>query len=142
GWPQLEFPGFPRLRRLSYPRDHRDYKLRRRRYGDVALRSRHRCGCAWGTGRAHYTKVTRQTAPSLLVAFSFASTPALADQGGISFWLPGAFGSLAAAPLTPGLTLGGIYLHSDVSAGGDVAASRALRFPNRTINLNINLDAT
>src|SRR5262249_59688257 len=71
-----------------------------------------------------------------------ARSPALADQGGISFWLPGAFGSLAAAPLTPGLTLGGIYLHADTSAGGDVAASRALRFPNRSINLTINLDAS
>jgi hypothetical protein len=66
---------------------------------------------------------------------------AAADQGGISFWLPGAFGSLAATPLEPGLSWGFIYLHSSVSAGGDVAASRAIHFPNRTANLTINLDA-
>ena len=34
-----------------------------------------------------------------------------------------------------------IYLHSSVNAGGDVSASRAIAFPNRTVNLNVNLDA-
>ena len=35
-----------------------------------------------------------------------ASTPraALADEGGVSFWLPGLFGSLAAVPGTPGFS--------------------------------------
>jgi hypothetical protein len=70
-----------------------------------------------------------------------ASTPSHADQGGISFWLPGAFGSLAATPVQPGWALGTIYLHSSVSAGGDVAASRAIRLGDRTANLTINLDA-
>jgi hypothetical protein len=37
--------------------------------------------------------------------------------------------------------MGAIYLHSSVSAGGDVAASRAIGFPNRTVNLTVNLDA-
>ncbi len=67
--------------------------------------------------------------------------PSRADQGGISFWLPGAFGSLAATPVQPGWALGTIYLHSSVSAGGDVAASRAIRLGDRTTNLTINLDA-
>jgi hypothetical protein len=67
--------------------------------------------------------------------------PAAADQGGIGYWLPGASSSLAAAPLVPGWSLGAIYLHSSVSAGGDVAASRAIAFPNRTTNLTVNLDA-
>ncbi len=66
---------------------------------------------------------------------------ARADQGGIGFWLPGAFGSLAATPLTPGWSWAGIYLHSSVDAGGGVAASRAINFPNRTVDLNINLRA-
>jgi len=64
-----------------------------------------------------------------------------ADQGGISFWLPGAFGSMAAVPGHPGWSLGTIYLHSSTSAGGDVAASRAIRFGDRTTNLNVNLNA-
>ena len=79
-----------------------------------------------------------------VLAASFATAivaPARADQGGISFWLPGAFGSLAATPVTPGWALGTIYLHSSVGAGGEVAASRAIRLGNRTTNLTVNLDA-
>ena len=65
-----------------------------------------------------------------------------ADQGGVGFWLPGTFGSLAATPLQPGLSMSAIYLHSSVSAGGNVAASRTIRIPpNRPVNLSINLDA-
>jgi hypothetical protein len=64
-----------------------------------------------------------------------------ADQGGIGFWLPGTFGSLAATPLEPGLSMSALYLHSFVSAGGDVAASRAIGFPNRSVNLSVNLNA-
>jgi hypothetical protein len=29
-------------------------------------------------------------------------TIALADEGGVSFWIPGFYGSLAAAPVVPG----------------------------------------
>ena len=42
-----------------------------------------------------------------------------ADQGGISFWLPGLFGSLASAPGQPGWSASAIYLHSSVKAGGN-----------------------
>ena len=80
---------------------------------------------------------------ALLVAIAaFAPQPAVADQGGVSFWLPGAFGSLAATPLVPGWSLGAIYMHSSVNAGGDVAASRTLAFPTgRLNNLTVNLQA-
>jgi hypothetical protein len=43
---------------------------------------------------------------------------AAADEGGVSFWLPGLFGSLAAVPTAPGWSFAAIYLHSSVSAGG------------------------
>ena len=81
---------------------------------------------------------------TLVLATAFLATDnrlAAADQGGISFWLPGAFGSLAATPLVPGWGLGLIYLHSDVSAGGNVAASRVIGFPNKSVNFSINLQA-
>jgi hypothetical protein len=70
---------------------------------------------------------------------------AQADEGGISFWLPGQFGSLAAAPAQPGWSAASIYYHATLSAGGDVAAARQFtvgRF-SRTlnVNLNVNLDA-
>jgi hypothetical protein len=42
---------------------------------------------------------------------------ALADAGGVSLWLPGAFGSLAAAPVVPGWAYSTIYLHLQANAG-------------------------
>src|SRR3979490_348633 len=50
------------------------------------------------------------------------SSASLADESGTSFWLPGQYGSLAAAPGTPGWTLATVYYHTSVSAGADVAA--------------------
>jgi hypothetical protein len=41
-----------------------------------------------------------------------------ADAGGVSFWLPGTFGSLAAAPGVPGWAASTIYLHAQSSAQG------------------------
>src|SRR5580704_9069055 len=70
----------------------------------------------------------------------------LADEGGVSFWLPGMFGSLAAAPSQPGWSLATIYYHTSVSAGGDVALAREFetrRVPvNLTASLNASLNAT
>nr|WP_218835448.1 hypothetical protein [Streptomyces sp. Alain-F2R5] len=43
---------------------------------------------------------------------------AWADAGGLSFWLPGTFGSLAATPVTPGWSWAQIYLHLGQRAGG------------------------
>lgn len=45
------------------------------------------------------------------------ATPAVADEGGVPFWLSGQFGSLAAAPSTPGWQAAAIYYHSSVDAG-------------------------
>ena len=41
---------------------------------------------------------------------------AKADQGGLSYWLPGTFGSLAAAPGVPGWAYSTIYLHVATAA--------------------------
>ena len=68
-----------------------------------------------------------------------------ADEGGVSFWLPGQFGSLAAVPSTPGWTLGAVYYHTSVGASGSVAAAKEVqigRFPATVnVNLNANLNA-
>lgn len=70
---------------------------------------------------------------------------ARADEGGVSFWLPGLFGSLAAVPATPGWSLGSIYYHTSVSGGGNVAAAREIQIgrftPNINVSLNLNLNA-
>src|SRR6516162_9328358 len=54
------------------------------------------------------------------------STIAAADEDGVSFWIPGFFGSLAAVPQQPGLSLTSIYYHTDVSASGNAAVAREI----------------
>jgi hypothetical protein len=80
-----------------------------------------------------------------LTSFS-AISEVRADEGGVSFWLPGIFGSLAAVPQQPGWSLASIYYHTTVSAGSDVALAREIsigRIPaNLTANLNATLNAT
>src|SRR4029079_17525482 len=80
----------------------------------------------------------------LAPAIVFFSHCAKADEGGVSFWVPGFFGSLAATPLQPGWSLANIYYHTSVSAGADVARAREFtlgRVPgNVTVNANLNLN--
>lgn len=69
------------------------------------------------------------------------SGPASADEGGVSYWVPGRFGSLAAVPQTPGWSMAEVYYHTSVSAFGTTAAAREItvgRIP-ATINVNLNL---
>src|SRR6059058_6415369 len=76
----------------------------------------------------------------LAPAIMFFSHCALADEGGVSFWVPGFFGSLAAAPQQPGFSLAMIYYHTSVSAGADVAFARQVSRGNITANFTANLD--
>lgn len=85
------------------------------------------------------------TSAFLLVALGTAPTVALADEGGVGFWVPGFFGSLAAAPQQPGMSFAVTYYHPDVSAGGNVSRARAITIgafnPTVDLNLNANLRA-
>jgi hypothetical protein len=73
-----------------------------------------------------------------------APTIAAADQGGVSFWIPGFFGSLAAVPPQPGWALTNIDYHTSVSAGAGVAIARERTLGNIPINLTLsaNLNAS
>lgn len=76
-------------------------------------------------------------------AAMFAAKPALADQGGVSFWVPGLFGSFAASPLVPGFSLATIYYHTSVDASGSLAAAKQVeigRFRPRNVNINLSAD--
>ncbi len=65
-----------------------------------------------------------------------------ADEGGVSFWLPGFFGSLAAVPQKePGWSVTSIYYHTSVSAGADVARAREITIGGIPANLNVNVNA-
>jgi hypothetical protein len=73
------------------------------------------------------------------------SAPALADEGGVSYWLPGQFSSLAATPQVPGWSMAEVYYHTTVSAFGAVAAAREIQIgrfsPTVNVNFNANLNA-
>jgi hypothetical protein len=70
-------------------------------------------------------------------AIMFFSQCALADESGVSFWVPGFFGSLAAAPQQPGWSLANIYYHTSVSAGGNVALAKEFQIGQVPANITL-----
>jgi hypothetical protein len=85
------------------------------------------------------------TALLALAAIACATTMSLADENGVSFWVPGFFGSLAATPQQPGWSLTSIYYHTDVSGSGNIAVSREITIgqfnPKLDVNINANVHA-
>jgi hypothetical protein len=71
-----------------------------------------------------------------------ASNSALADENGISFWLPGIYGSLAAVPAQPGFAFTAINYYDSVSGSGSVAASREITIGKLSPTVNVNLNVT
>jgi len=69
------------------------------------------------------------------------SQVAWADENGVSLWLPGQFGSLAATPVTPGWSLGLVGYHTSVGASGNVAAARQIQIGQVPATANVNLNA-
>jgi hypothetical protein len=67
---------------------------------------------------------------------------ALADEGGVSFWIPGFFGSLAAAPQQPGWSLAIVNYYTNVSAGGNVALAREFAIKNLPVNIQAQINAS
>src|SRR5215510_11975684 len=78
-------------------------------------------------------------------AAAFVPKSAVADEGGVSFWIPGLFGSLAATPQQPGWSFTTFFYHTTVRAGADVAFARQVHRGDINVpftgNLNINLKA-
>jgi hypothetical protein len=66
---------------------------------------------------------------------------ARADESGVSFWLPGQFGSLAAVPGTPGWSMAAVYYHASVEGSGSVAAAREIQVGRIPATVNVNLNA-
>lgn len=88
--------------------------------------------------RLHFQFVLLATALAILIAML---NTARADENGVSFWIPGFFGSLAAVPQQqPGWTATSIYYHTDVSASGNAALSKEISIGqfNPTLNVNVN----
>jgi hypothetical protein len=88
---------------------------------------------------------TKKTFAAISFAIAaLAPSLASADEGGVSFWIPGFFGSLAAVPATPGWSVAEIFYHDSVSASGNVALAKAIQIGqisgslNGTVNANVN----
>ncbi len=81
----------------------------------------------------------------MFVAVACATGTARADEGGVSFWLPGLFGSLAATPQQPGWQFATINYYTNVSAPGSVAAAREITIgkfnPTVNVSASVNLHA-
>jgi hypothetical protein len=88
--------------------------------------------------------IQRIAAIAVFALATIVSAPrsVLADEGGVSFWIPGFFGSLAATPQQPGWSVATIYYHTSVSAGGDVALAREITTGRIPINLSASLTAS
>jgi hypothetical protein len=84
----------------------------------------------------------RHTSAAVAIAL-LASLPSVsrADEGGVSYWLPGRFGSLAAVPAVPGWSMAAVYYHTSVGASGAVAAARQIQIGRIPANIAVSLDA-
>ncbi len=74
-------------------------------------------------------------------AIAFAAVCALtkitfADEGGVSFWVPGFFGSLAAAPQQPGWSWASIYYHTSVSGNGAIGLAKEFQIKNVPVSFS------
>lgn len=67
-------------------------------------------------GRAGFMRRLAATTVLTIAFTASAAQVSRADGSGVSFWLPGLFGSLAAVPVQPGFGFAGIYYHTSVSA--------------------------
>src|SRR5689334_1398944 len=95
------------------------------------------------TGQTGCGPLPRRCSAAVLAAtVAMFSQAAVADEGGVSFWVPGFFGSLAATPQTPGWSLATIYYHTSVSAGADVAFARQVAPGRLNVNFTGNVTAS
>ena len=85
--------------------------------------------------------LARDIVIAVAIALAVPAMAARADEGGVSYWLPGRFSSLAATPQVPGWSMAAVYYHTSVSAFGSTAAAREIqvgRIP-ATVNVDLNL---
>lgn len=84
---------------------------------------------------------SRAAAACLALALcTSAVTIARGDEDGVSFWVPGFFGSLAATPQQPGWSVTSILYNTNVSATGNAAIARAVTIGqfNPAVDVSVN----
>jgi hypothetical protein len=88
------------------------------------------------------SKIRRQVGCAMVTAaLVICAEVARADESGVSFWLPGQFGSLAAVPRAPGWSMAAVYYHTSVEGSGSVAAAREIQIGSIPATVNVNLNA-
>jgi hypothetical protein len=89
-----------------------------------------------------YGAITRRIVAALLsAAFATTSDSVKADEGGVSFWLPGTYGSLAAGTQQPGWSMSSVFYHGAESAGGSVVRAREISIGAIPINGQVTVNA-
>src|SRR5262245_50297211 len=88
------------------------------------------------------SSIISRTAVAAAAALALLPEASRADENGVSLWLPGLYGSLAAAPLVPGWSLGIVGYHTSVGASGNVAAERQIQIGQVPATANVNLNAS
>ena len=101
----------------------------------------HTMAVQWNGGMRAWTGRVSPIAVAA-IAVILSQEPSRADEGGVSFWLPGQFGSLAAVPAQPGWAFAGIGYFPSVSASGAVAAARQITLGRFNPTVNVDLNAT
>lgn len=93
-------------------------------------------------GRLHSHFLVVSAVLLALAALLATTTNSRADESGVSFWIPGSFGSLAATPQQPGWSLASIFYNTNVSASGNAALSREITIGKFNPAINANLSAS
>ena len=102
-----------------------------------------------GLVRVRFWRLEMKIASSNICRMGIAAAATLAlrpqaahtDENGVSLWVPGLFGSLAAAPAVPGWSLGTVAYHITLAASGNVAAARQISIGQVPVTANVNLNA-
>src|SRR5438477_13073868 len=83
--------------------------------------------CCRSSGRKKSVRPIFATAAVAIAAFAAVPQASLADEGGVSFWVPGVFGSLAATPQQPAWSFATIFYDTSVAAGAAGAFAREVQ---------------
>ena len=79
---------------------------------------------------------------AILIASVLIPNAVLADEDGVSFWLPGLYGSLASVPSAPGFTFYTFNYYTNVTAGADVARAREFTIGGFNVPAKASLSAS
>ena len=99
-----------------------------------------RC-CGLGKSKAGFAGWLALASLLTTAGVLLSSRQVCADENGVSFWVPGFFGSLAATPQQPGWSFAAINYYTNVKASGDAAVSREITIGQFNPALNASVSA-